>query len=254
MRWPDLQARFSPPDSPPQTSRDRHIRQHLSPKLPDPPVFTGDRSKFEDWKLKILTKLDLNSDHYPSEPFKIAYTLSRLGGKAVEHTLCRRRPGAKKPYLTIQDLLDHMIDLFETPVDILDYEEIGYRNTLQQGNRSFAEFYADFSKLFGEDMPEKNRILQLQSKLNNSFLDQYMNSALFTDPSFSKQKDHLLRMDHMIRIHSKHNAVRDAMAKSRLFAEQCSKAEAEAMSRKKYTILRRGSDSGYDSDLEVFKR
>ena len=60
----------------------------------------------------------------------------------------------------------------------------------------------------------------------------------------------------MIRIHLKHNAVRDALAKSRKFAEQCSKAEIEAKSKKpsKYAILRRDSNSGYDSDLEAFKR
>ena len=74
------------------------------------------------------------------------------------------------------------------------------------------------------------------------------------DLFFSKQKDYLLKIDHIIYIYLKYNAVRDVMAKSRLFAKQCSKAEAKAISRKKYTILRCSSDSSYNLDLKVFKR
>ena len=74
------------------------------------------------------------------------------------------------------------------------------------------------------------------------------------DLFFSKQKDYLLRIDYIIYIYLKYNAVRDIIAKSRLFAKQYSKAETKTILRKKYTILRRSSNSGYNSDLKVFKR
>ena len=144
----DLHARYSPPNSPslrmPRVQRSlsaedlfqrfRHrppesqakmppsafhpwqpTRQPLSPKLPDPPVFNGNRSKFEDWKLKVLDKLRLNQDHFPTEEHRLYYVLSRLGDEAVESTLVRRRQGAVNPFRTVTDLLDYISDLYETP-------------------------------------------------------------------------------------------------------------------------------------------
>ncbi|KAF6236113.1 hypothetical protein HO173_005741 [Letharia columbiana] len=86
-----------PPSPPPPTPRDfealranRHrpispqpvrqpLRQPLSPRLPDPPVFTGTNSiTFDDWKMRIRDKLTHNGDHFPTDAFKIAYVVARL--------------------------------------------------------------------------------------------------------------------------------------------------------------------------------
>lgn len=58
------------------------------------------------------------------------------------------------------------------------------------------------------------------------------------------------------RLIKKNSAMYEKQRKNKVFAEQYEKASAEAKSKKsgKYAILRRGSDSGYESDLEVFQR
>ncbi|KAF6240666.1 hypothetical protein HO173_001338 [Letharia columbiana] len=86
-----------PPSPPPPTPRDfealrayRHrlispqpVRQPLSPRLPDPPVFTGTNSiSFDDWKMRIQDKLTHNSDYFLTNTFKITYVIARLKGKA----------------------------------------------------------------------------------------------------------------------------------------------------------------------------
>ena len=86
--------------SPIRQSNNPSPRPTLSPRLPDPPIFNGtDRTKFEDWKLRILDKLSLNKDHYPTDAFQINYVISRLGGKASEHTVSRRRALTTNPYV-----------------------------------------------------------------------------------------------------------------------------------------------------------
>ena len=73
-----------PPPSPP-AKPSPPTRPTLSSKLPDPPVFTDTNShlNFDEWKLRILDKLEHNGDHYPSKSFKIAYVATRLSGKAA---------------------------------------------------------------------------------------------------------------------------------------------------------------------------
>ena len=45
---------------PPRVSFEQTLRPILNPKLPDPPIFNDtDRSKFEDWKLRIQNELCL---------------------------------------------------------------------------------------------------------------------------------------------------------------------------------------------------
>ena len=155
----------------PPLSRIHHPRQPLSPRLPDPLIFKGDRSKFEDWKLKILDMLSLNGDYYPNEPFKIAYVLTRLGGRVVEYTLSRRRSlksqylRPSKPYLCVVDLLQHMDDIDQiNPWDIRsnncqDLEELRYNR------KSFPEFYDEFRRYADDlELPDKDLIHSLSVK------------------------------------------------------------------------------------------
>ena len=92
-------------------------RPVLSTKLPDPPVFTGNgHVLFDDWKMRIQDKLAHNGDHYPTESFKIAYIITRLGGDASGHVSTRRR---FMSYDSVDGLLDHLTDLYEVPLDIV---------------------------------------------------------------------------------------------------------------------------------------
>jgi hypothetical protein len=55
-------------------------------KLPDPTLFAGDRTVFDDWLVQIKNKLRGNTNSYPSENLKIIYVSSRLTGNALALT------------------------------------------------------------------------------------------------------------------------------------------------------------------------
>ncbi|MCJ1467199.1 hypothetical protein MMC07_005822 [Pseudocyphellaria aurata] len=62
----------------------------LSPKLPDPEKFTGDRTKLAAWIFQIRIKMTRNSDHFvfPGQDTlqnEMFYVISRLEGDAVDH-------------------------------------------------------------------------------------------------------------------------------------------------------------------------
>ncbi|KHJ35695.1 hypothetical protein EV44_g3472 [Erysiphe necator] len=44
-----------------------------SAKVPDPPVYTGNKKEFFSWMSSILLKLNVNEDHFPSDQIKMAY-------------------------------------------------------------------------------------------------------------------------------------------------------------------------------------
>ncbi|KAF6231260.1 hypothetical protein HO173_010592 [Letharia columbiana] len=59
------------------------VRQPLSPRLPDPPIFTGTNSiLFDDWKMRIQDKLTHNGDYFLTDTFKITYVIVRLREEA----------------------------------------------------------------------------------------------------------------------------------------------------------------------------
>ena len=120
-----------PPSPPPPTPQDfkalrahRHrpispqpIRQPLSSRLPDPPIFTGTNSiPFDNWKMRIQDKLTHNDNHFPTDTFKITYIIARLREEASQHISARRRHSS---YSSINNLLDHLSNVYEIPLSII---------------------------------------------------------------------------------------------------------------------------------------
>ena len=225
-------------------------RQQLSARLPDPPVFNGsDRSKFEDWKLRIENKLSLNEDHYPTEAFKIEYVISRLSGKATEHTVPRRRKLTAKPYVSVDDLFQHLSDLYETPLRIQE-DASGYIcEDLKQGaEQSFPDFYAEFMRHAGQSSgySSKHLAMYLQRGLNKRLTNacQIM-GKYWTNTSLSDLKEYLTGVDYLQR----NTAEQEAKDKAKNFARQYALARQEAAVKPpgKYVILAR-------PDREEYKR
>ena len=67
--------------------------------------------------MRILNKLDHNTNHYSLESFKIAYIIARLGGEASQHVSVRRR---YRSYSIVNELLDYLIDLYEVSLFIIE--------------------------------------------------------------------------------------------------------------------------------------
>jgi hypothetical protein len=60
-------------DNPGATPSSDTERIHKTTKIPDPPVFKGDRDEIEEWLAKMPNKLRVNHDHYPTEAAKLVY-------------------------------------------------------------------------------------------------------------------------------------------------------------------------------------
>ena len=94
--------------------------------------------------MRIQDKLTHNGDHYLTESFKIVYMIIRLNGEAAKYTSLRRR---QRPYSSISDLLNHLSDLYERSLDMVqqEYRHV-YEKLKQQDKRPFSEFYIEFIK------------------------------------------------------------------------------------------------------------
>ena len=121
-------------------------RRKLTPKFPDPPVFTdGVDPTWDDWVAKIAEKLETNEDHYPTEKSRVNYVISRIGGEAVTYTIERRRRGTTNPYQDIEELLDQLAEVYED-TDRVKNAQREYNN-LQMGSQPFKSFIADLMRL-----------------------------------------------------------------------------------------------------------
>ena len=68
--------------------------------------------------MRIQDKLDHNDDYYPHESFKIAYIIARLEGETSQHVSFKRR---HRSYSTVNELLNHLIDLYEISLFIISH-------------------------------------------------------------------------------------------------------------------------------------
>ena len=240
----DLEAlRYRPPSPP---------RQLLSTKLPDPPVFNGDTGSkvlFVDWKLRIEDKLRLNADHYLTGDFQLAYVITRLGGEAVQHTLPRRRKGT---YLSANELLNHLSDLYETPSEVVQQDNRRtFRKLKQEKNQSFPEFYKKFMRYGGDlgNTDSEQLAFDLQDKVNIR-----LRKALAYCPrqfsSLPAIKQYLTRLDHLHRVLAEEKANEKADA----FARQYAKAKAELDKSRKIRLLQRQWQQQDGDDMEIFSR
>ena len=294
LTYPDLHARFSPPNSPrlnmPRIQRslsieDLHRRfkrethsqispdiptpplpprdlealryrppsppwQLLSTKLPDPPVFNGDtgsKVSFIDWKLRIQDKLRLNADHYPSSDFQVAYIITRLGGEAVQHTLPRRRKGT---YVSADELLNYLSDLYETPLEISQQEDRRAYRELQQGNQSFPEFYKKFMRYESQNPDPEQLAFDLQDKVNIRLRKALACCPQVQFSSLPALKQYLTRLDH----HYNVRAEEKANKKTEAFARQYALAKAEMEDNKRMRLLQRQSKQQDGDDMEIYSR
>ena len=54
-----------------------------SAKIPDPPLLTdGKDPTFDNWKIQIVSKLEVNADHFATEQACMTYVFSHTGGDA----------------------------------------------------------------------------------------------------------------------------------------------------------------------------
>jgi hypothetical protein len=84
-------------------------------KLPDPTLFTGDCTVFDNWLVQIKNKLRGNTNSYPSENLKIIYVSNRLTGNTLALTNPRIDEDSPNRYRQLSEFYSHLKELYSDP-------------------------------------------------------------------------------------------------------------------------------------------
>jgi hypothetical protein len=135
--------------------------------MPDPPVLTdGKDPKFEDWLPRMRAKMRTNKDHYPDDDARMTYILSRTGGDAATHLAPRLREDAANPYLTMEDMLEHLKAVYLDP-NRKDKAKAQFHELMQRADDLFQPFLTKFLHLAGEaEVPDSEYKYELNQRLN----------------------------------------------------------------------------------------
>ena len=85
----------------------KQSKKTKSTKLPDPPMLTdGHVAGFDInvWESKMVKKLTVNANHYPTKALHMAYVDSRVDGEAYKHLAARSKISAQKSFATAEEM------------------------------------------------------------------------------------------------------------------------------------------------------
>ncbi len=118
-----------------------------SQKLSNSSLFTDEKELiWNDWQEKIRNKLEINVDHFNINKAILIYVHFRIKEDAVKATLTWCQQDLLNLYVTVNDLLNELAQLY----DDFDKETNFWREyaNLTQEKSKFSEFYSMFQRLF----------------------------------------------------------------------------------------------------------
>jgi FtsZ-binding cell division protein ZapB len=116
----------------------------LSPKHPDPEMFSGKRSDLVRFTTQMKVKLHQNKDHFTAPKSDIFYSISRLEGDAMAQVQPLIKSESEIDLKSMTELFDLLQLAFGDP-DKKGTAQRAIRN-LRQTNREFHEYLADFQR------------------------------------------------------------------------------------------------------------
>ena len=163
--------------------------QRLSAKQPDPNIYYGDKEKLEPFIAQVTLKLTVNRDRYPTEPERVAYAISRLGGDALAQIVPFIANGTD---LDLLPTLDFTFEILRRAYGVSDRhaESVRKLRNLKQKNREFIAYYAEFERYMADcDYSDQAKIDCLLFGLNQELLN-----ALSTQPAIPRNFPELVQL------------------------------------------------------------
>ena len=153
-----------------------------SEKLPDPPMFDGNRNDLRPFVTKLRLKLSTNHDRYPTEASKISYGMSRLSKDAARTMDPFFRNGTFVNFEIFVSLLERTYDDASR-----EHTAVTKLENLRQRNRDFTSFFSEFLGLVGElDWNETARVAALRRAISDEIRAQLVGRDLPKDlPEFA---------------------------------------------------------------------
>ncbi len=136
-------------------------------KILDSLMFTDEKnSTWKNWSLDIWEKLAININIFSNELYKLSYIHSRLADDVVEVTQVRCNFNCDNFYLTINELLKKLAQLFHDS-DKKDNYRRKCINLIQE-LKKFSDFFNQFQRLYIYLKYQKNvLVIDLKNKINS---------------------------------------------------------------------------------------
>jgi len=127
---------------------------HRSAKLADPDKFSGKLTELPNLLAQLQLKLQANADHWPDEPAKVAYCISRLEGDALRNL----RSAIRQEPIPGTDITRLVID-FSSPNAVIERLQTSFGDPdptgtarmelskLRQGKQDFATYLSEFTRI-----------------------------------------------------------------------------------------------------------
>ncbi len=171
-------------------------------KILDSSMFTDEKnSTWKNWSLDIQEKLAINVDIFSNELYKLSYIHSWLADDIVEVTQVRCNLNCDNLYLTVNELLEKLAQLFHDS-DKKDNYCRKYINLIQE-SKKFSDFFNQFQRLYIYLKYQKNvLVIDLKNKINSRL-------QIF----WTAQMKSLIKLsdiwNYLIRLNNEHRAVRE---------------------------------------------
>ncbi len=125
-------------------------------------------STWKNWSLDIQEKLAININIFSNELYKLSYINSWLADDIVEITQVRCNFNCDNFYLTVNELLEKLAQLFHDS-DKKDNYHRKYINLIQE-SKKFNNFFNQFQRLYIYLKYQKNvLVVDLKNKINSRF-------------------------------------------------------------------------------------
>jgi len=192
-----------------------------SQKLSNSSLFTDEKeSIWDDWQEKIRDKLEININHFDINRTILIYVHFRIEEDAVKATLAWRQQASLNLYVTINDLLNELAQLYD------DFDkETNFRRkyaNLSQEKSKFSDFYSMFQRLFFYlEYHEKQLIINLRDKIVYHFHAAW-SSQLIQSESLNEIRSYLIHLnnEHWVMSDIKEKKSLNKVRKQVIFAEK----------------------------------
>jgi len=118
---------------------------HRSGKIPDPPVFDGNREKIEGFIAQLRLKLFSDPTLFPTPALRMAYAFNQLEGYAQAQILPYIQAGATFSLYDVEDIIRVLNNAFGDPDPLATARSKLHQ--LKQGKKEFTNYFAELQTL-----------------------------------------------------------------------------------------------------------
>lgn len=174
-------------------------RTQRSAKIADPPLLTdGADPTFENWKLQLQDKLEVNADHFENPKAKMAYVFSRTGGDAQTHLRPRYAEDAANPFASEIEMVNYLASIYEDPFKVQN-ARLDYKSLMMRRTEAFTNFHTRFLHLAGQArIPQEDLLPDLFDKLTLE-LQRAVLPVYTTVKTLQELTNHCLSLDQGLR-------------------------------------------------------